>query len=63
MKQDTQKNPLLRLAQVLGQSTVHKSKSWVGVGRFDFPQQIRLGTHCNIWLEDGIERLMGEVCR
>jgi len=63
MKQNTQKNNLLRLAQVLGQTTVHKSKSWVGVGRFDYPQQIRLGTRCNIWLEDGIERLMGEVCR
>jgi predicted DNA-binding transcriptional regulator AlpA len=63
MKQDTQKNPLLRLAQVLGKIPVSKSKWWAGVSPFERPQQIRLGARCNIWLEDSIERLMGEVCR
>ena len=63
MKQDTQKNPLLRLAQVLGQTTVHKSKWWAGVSPFECPQQIKLGTRCNIWLKDSIEQLMNGVCR
>lgn len=61
MQKNNQEKTLLRLPQVLERFPVCKSKWWAGVKQGIYPQPIRHGSRCTMWLADDIDQLIEDL--